>query len=367
MKKIGLSCFEGFVCKAGDCKDNCCIGWEIDIDEATLEKYKSYKGALKERFEKDICYDETPHFILGEHDRCPFLNKDGLCDIILDSGEGMLCEICDKHPRFYEWLPGITFEGYGIGCEKAAEMLLEYDKPISFTETIITDEDGEEEPDDMCGIVLSALNVAKSILQNRDAAFPYRLMTLLAFGSSIQNAVEGGDFDVIDHILTLYSNKDYIEEKYEGYMRFESENSEQAHKEIVKIFRSLESLDERWHKHLLLMLDYYDVVLRAAAEEFNPQIWENMAIYFLFRHLPAAYHDEDFLSRIKFVIMSFLTNGLLMRIYDQERIVDKAVMYSKEIEYSDENVSILLDKSYTEDCLSVQSLMSILVSLCDIQ
>ena len=137
MRKIGLSCFEGFVCKADKCKDNCCIGWEIDIDQVTLEKYKNYKGALSDRFEKDICYEDTPHFILGEGERCPFLNKDGLCDIILDSGEDMLCEICDKHPRFYEWLPGMTFEGYGIGCEKAAEMLISSDKPINFTETEI--------------------------------------------------------------------------------------------------------------------------------------------------------------------------------------------------------------------------------------
>ena len=36
--------YDTFKCKANLCTDNCCIGWEIDIDENTYEKYKNIKN-----------------------------------------------------------------------------------------------------------------------------------------------------------------------------------------------------------------------------------------------------------------------------------------------------------------------------------
>ncbi len=363
MKKIGLSCFEGFKCKADKCRDSCCIGWEIDIDQATLEKYRNYKGKLKERFENCIDYGENPHFILGEGERCPFLNKDGLCDIIIDSGEEMLCEICDKHPRFYEWLPGITFEGYGIGCEKAAEMLIDSDKDIYFTEQEIIDSDEESTADDKCFIVLDVLKKSVRLIQNRNRPMADRLMLLLAFASNVQNAVEEEDYQIIPQIIDLYSDEAFMTKQLNNFKRFETDSWEENYKKIIEIYRSLETLDERWHKHLDLLYNELDVVTTCETTGDRTKNWENMAIYLLFRHLPAAYFDEDFLARIKFVITSWLTNGLLMRVYLCEKQAEMAAMYSKEIEYSDENLPILLDMAYTEDALSTESLMGILLKL----
>ena len=33
--------YDVFKCKADKCTDNCCIGWEIDIDENTDNLYKN--------------------------------------------------------------------------------------------------------------------------------------------------------------------------------------------------------------------------------------------------------------------------------------------------------------------------------------
>ena len=367
MKKIRLSCFEGFKCKADKCRDNCCIGWEIDIDQATLEKYKKYEGPLKERFEKCIDYGENPHFILGENERCPFLNKDGLCDIILDSGEEMLCEICDKHPRFYEWLPGMTFEGYGIGCEKASEMLLNYDKRICFTETEIKDSDEENMPDDKCEIVLGVLKTAADIIQSKnytkERRFSLRLALLLAFASSVQNAVEAEEYGMIREIIALYSDSEYLDKQVISLGRYASTSWHRSHHQLVDLFKSLESLDERWHKHLDLLYDFLDVVIDHESERDYDLIWENMAIYFLFRYLPGAYFDDDFLARTKLVISFWLTHGLLLRTYIFENLPELAAMFSREIEYSDENVDILLDSAYTEECLSLENMLSMLMHL----
>ena len=46
--------FERFQCSASDCTDNCCIGWEIDIDERTAERYKKVPGELGQKLKDRI-------------------------------------------------------------------------------------------------------------------------------------------------------------------------------------------------------------------------------------------------------------------------------------------------------------------------
>ena len=74
--------YPAFRCIAGDCKHSCCIGWEIDIDEESLAKYRAMPGALGTRLRQNISAGDPPHFVLGEGERCPFLNQCGLCDRI---------------------------------------------------------------------------------------------------------------------------------------------------------------------------------------------------------------------------------------------------------------------------------------------
>ena len=46
--------FSEFSCIAGDCKDSCCLGWEIDIDDKSYEYYKTIGGAFGEMLRKNI-------------------------------------------------------------------------------------------------------------------------------------------------------------------------------------------------------------------------------------------------------------------------------------------------------------------------
>lgn len=116
-----------FKCIAEKCKHNCCIGWEIDIDDCTLNKYIQLKGPMGERIRHSIVLDDkVAHFKLTDKKRCPFLNDNNLCDIIESLGEDYLCDICRLHPRFF-----VENEvGYGISCEVACEQLLTDDSPV---------------------------------------------------------------------------------------------------------------------------------------------------------------------------------------------------------------------------------------------
>lgn len=117
------SYYKDFKCIASKCKHNCCIGWEIDIDNDTLELYKQQSDIIKNiNLNADI-----PHFILKEDDRCPFLNNKNLCEIILNHGEEALCQICKDHPRFVNCFNSRTETGLGLTCEAAVKLILDND------------------------------------------------------------------------------------------------------------------------------------------------------------------------------------------------------------------------------------------------
>ncbi len=116
------SYYENFKCIAGKCRHNCCIGWEIDIDDQSLVFYEQQSYIAK-----NIDFCDMPHFVLGESERCPFLNKDNLCDIYLNYGEDKLCQICRDHPRFVNEYNSREEIGLGLTCEAAVKLILEND------------------------------------------------------------------------------------------------------------------------------------------------------------------------------------------------------------------------------------------------
>lgn len=139
--------YDRFHCKAAACLHSCCRGWEIDIDENTLELYQNLDGAWREKMNAAIVRDEEgAHFRLTEDERCPFLRRDGLCELICAFGEDALCDICALHPRFYELVGSYELAGLGLSCEAVCELLLAEEGEL----TLFWEETGET-------IALSAL------------------------------------------------------------------------------------------------------------------------------------------------------------------------------------------------------------------
>lgn len=117
--------YERFRCRASACRHSCCRGWEIDIDGNTLELYQNLSGEWREIMDAAIVCDESgAHFRLTEDERCPFLQQDGLCELIRSFGEDALCDICALHPRFYEVVGSYELAGLGLSCEAVCDLLL---------------------------------------------------------------------------------------------------------------------------------------------------------------------------------------------------------------------------------------------------
>ena len=143
------SYYKDFRCIASDCTENCCIGWEIDVDEQTLAYYKSIGSDFSRRLcaaiaPADEQAGENAHFILDERERCPFLNERNLCEVYLNLGEEHMAQICTDHPRYYEWFAGGREDGVGLCCEAAAELILQ---KRGYPQWDVTGE-ADEEPDE---------------------------------------------------------------------------------------------------------------------------------------------------------------------------------------------------------------------------
>lgn len=142
MKTVVPDYYQNFRCIAGACQHTCCIGWEVDVDEQSLTRYRTQPDIMCH-----IDCEDTPHFRLDGKERCPFLNKDHLCELILRCGEDSLCQICRDHPRFRNFWTDRTEIGLGLVCEEAGRLILSRSEPMKLV-TLSDDGMGDAIPED---------------------------------------------------------------------------------------------------------------------------------------------------------------------------------------------------------------------------
>ena len=283
MKEIVPNYYKKFKCIADKCKHSCCIGWEIDIDEDTLELYNSLGGKFAQKIRKSIKGD-VPHFVLTEDERCPFLNQNGLCDIILKLGDGAICDICYLHPRFSNFYKDFTETGLGLCCEEAARIILTEEEKFNLP----LPENVEEQE------FFKNRRKAFYILQNRNVTVLERFKTLA--------------------------------KEYSFDFNFQNE-------ELYYLYMSLERIDESWEIELekLKSAKSLDVFKRNDLQIF----FEQLACYFIFRH---------FKNGVYFALISCWVIGMICsRCESFYKMFDVVRMYSSEVEYSEENIEKIFE------------------------
>ncbi|MBE7026214.1 MAG: hypothetical protein E7410_01405 [Ruminococcaceae bacterium] len=277
MKEIYPNYYKKFKCIADRCEHSCCIGWEIDIDEDTMTLYNSLQGELADKIRANID-GETPHFVLKEDERCPFLNKSGLCDIICELGEGAICDICYLHPRFCNFYEDFTEMGLGLCCEEAARIILAEEERFS--------------------LLLPEAAQNKEFFKKRKEAF---------------DILQNRDVTVLERLTELA-------QKYGFEFDFSNEK-------LYNLYMSFEKLDKSWEEELekFKKADGADILKREDLQIF----FEQLACYFIFRH---------FESGVGFALISCWVLGMICSKCDSfEQMLEVARMYSCEIEYSEEN------------------------------
>jgi lysine-N-methylase len=138
--------YSEFECIGGKCSDTCCAGWEVDVDDDTAEMYQSIPLPIGDRLRDRLRGNEgTYHFELAKNKRCPFLNDDNLCDLILSLGDGGMCVTCTEYPRFYADTPIYEQVDLTLSCPEAARIFFRDTDPIRYIVEDIDEDDKEDE------------------------------------------------------------------------------------------------------------------------------------------------------------------------------------------------------------------------------
>lgn len=123
---------EDFHCLAGACPDSCCKGWEVVIDEPTLQTYRQCSKPIGDRIRNVLTKNEDQEWIFQnqKNGNCPFWNAKKLCDLQLQADDALLCDTCRMFPRIPQNYTLFTEHVLSLACPEAAKKVLTQEEPF---------------------------------------------------------------------------------------------------------------------------------------------------------------------------------------------------------------------------------------------
>lgn len=367
--------YDKFVCTAADCPDTCCAGWQIMIDEDSLNRYGKEPGEFGKRLRNSIDWEEECFY--QNNSRCAFLNDKNLCDLYKELGPDALCDTCRMYPRHTEEYEGLRELSLSLSCPEAARIMLSCKDPVRFLEEETEEEDDFEEFDFMMFSQLEdTRDVLFSIIQDRKIPLTLRMAVSEQLAQSYQICMEEGrEFD-IDELLRdcLRHQKENTLQEFvtkcfsEKGVDAASFHQWEKQKEELQVLRRLERLRPTWDKVLgdadRWLYQGNEENYRQICEEFHrmygalsdhKEEWENLGeqllMFFVYTYFCGAVYDDMVCSKMElalfsvrwiqeFLITRWLENGKQLSMQDVEQI---SCWYAREIEHSDDNLNALED------------------------
>lgn len=366
--------YDKFSCTAEQCPDTCCAGWQIVIDENSLEKYSNVSGDFGIRLLNSINWREG---IFEQYEkRCSFLNAENLCDIYKELGADALCDTCRLYPRHIEEFENLREFSLSLSCPVAAKMILQCQEPVRFLEEEDEKEECEEDFEDFDFLLFDCLLEVReklfSIVQNRTIPIEKRMYCVLKIAINLQTALDEGELFERDFMAEIELCLQEKAEDFSGNLY-----------EIVQAFRKdllrLEVLREEWKTNLkaadnlfqkgetwyVEKRDRYKAEIKNTIGQEQWDIYkEQLLMFFLYTYFCGAVYDDMIYSKgVLSVISVFWIEEITFWRWaadegqiEEKNLLETAYRYAREIEHSDENLNLLeeifdLDKHYKPETL----------------
>ncbi len=112
-----------FSCLGDKCEDTCCKGWSMQVDDATLARYRAEKPELLAAVEPD---EGAASWIMRKDEQSGYCVKleGGLCGIHKDYGEKFLGDACHFYPRVTRSLGDTTVMTATPSCPEIVRLML---------------------------------------------------------------------------------------------------------------------------------------------------------------------------------------------------------------------------------------------------
>lgn len=312
MKYTNLSCFSSFRCLADRCPDTCCAGWEIDLDADTLARYDRLPGPLGQRVRSKIQQADGYTFFALEHGRCPFLNGDGLCELILAQGDDLLSVTCREHPRFVEEYGGLRETCLSISCPEAARLLLEDPVELVTREDATPWEEDWELDEDLLAELLECRKLLFSMAHAQRPMLE-RLSIIIEAAGEMQSSL-GARAEI--SMAAPYRSLD-----------------------LAGFWAAMQGMEFTGPKLPALLKGLAPDI---PAELFNKVQTERLLTYFLYRYVLRAVWDGALMEKVLFCVYSTAAIlALSQTMPGPDALQAAASLYSREAEHSDENLALL--------------------------
>lgn len=316
--------FTQFKCIADKCRDSCCIGWQIDIDEPTMQKYADIDGDIGAEIAQKTSHG---YFSIDKNGRCAFLDEGGLCRIISALGEGYLCDICHEHPRYYGIGANGLEGGLGLGCEEAARIISSLNKKPHFVETERCVHYYDE--DEYASVSAYFRN------ELIDKIFVKDYFELAGMYTAYAVLADEVAFDVS-------ATRKEIPIPKIVYTPDDGELTVKIYECMLDALRECEALCEEWRE---LLNKIPPVAPDNISQRFSKL--RGILYYFTHRYVREGVEDMSLGARIIFALGATLIIGTMAENLEcDDATVHAAVLFSKNIEYSTTNTSIIIDKFY---------------------
>lgn len=353
--------YKKFHCIAGDCPDTCCAGWEIHVDAASEKRYRAAvkKGEIQNKeFARKLKKHIKHGRIISEDVTCPFLNRDGLCEMYMELGPDSLCHTCARHPRHREDYGNLQEMVLLLSCPEAARLILEENDGGFYVRKNPKRHgnlDGIDE--EFLGFLLQMRECIWTITKEESMPFNRRLAYTLALGHDVQRRIQRGKCDEIPNVLERYTRSD-AEKRF--FVQWKQEKDTEGIgdawiADLLDEFAALDPVYRDWEKLMeigrvqicgmgsetnCMNKKTYDAIPEEPAANSETQ-WSSIYQYYIYSFLLSALYDDDVLSKIKMAVCcTILTIQLFhaCRYQDAEReLADLCHAVARQIENSDIN------------------------------
>ncbi|MDR5587607.1 flagellin lysine-N-methylase [Clostridium aquiflavi] len=381
VKMIYPSYIEKFQCIGGKCEDNCCIGWDIDIDKETFKKYHKVKDeTMKKMFQKNVhnnkyCTNENLDYgriKLNKVKRCPFLDDDNYCLIQGKFGEDYLSSVCTQFPRVLNKVDDHYEICLDSACPEASRIILGSKEKIEFKESErnlgkytmsgVLNTRSSEFKDTPIKYFKEIRDFSIKIVQNRNLNISSRLYVLGDFLNEIEDLENGKIKEFINKYDIETKSKYYKRERmnYALQVSFfknvvdsldivnetDSDKFKNYTKELLKGYniKDNDGVIENAEEYINAFEKYTDMYI-----ENNSYIFENYMVNFIYNNL-FPFSESDFMFE-GYIMLLFRYS--LMRFY----LVGKYIHNGKDsIEDMIEFIQVFIkavehDKNYRSEIL----------------
>ena len=366
--------YRKFQCTADKCPDTCCAGWQIVIDEKTLDEYRSFEGPFGNRLANSIDWKEGV-FLQYEDRRCAFLDENNLCDIYTEAGPEHFCRTCKTYPRHFEEFENVREISLAMSCPESARLILCRKEPVKFVtvEKKYREEMYEDFDYLLYGKLTDAREMLLEMLQDRSLSIRDRMAMCLVFTHDLQARIYRGDLMAMETVFARFQKPGAKKRLLKLFAEYRNcpEDAKAMKKEMAEQFSKLEVLRESWPVVLSQIAD------NAENEALEAEFWEedgdadleiiteHLMVYFIFTYFCGAVYDEEAHSKMKFAVI-----GTLMILEASKAlwegnpkagkmaaVLEAAKSYSREVEHSDENIELLEKLSRREGVFGLKSLL----------